>query len=257
MDTHRTRISSVRALAGVFAFASLGACAPPPAVNLTATPRVLTLRGVGTVEVAPDEAYLTLYLNCEERSARAAANCVREQAAELHAALGRLGVDSTDRQTQSLRLDKRYHWNGRDNRFVGYTASTSLGVTLRDVERLEDMYDRLLDDQRVTLGELRYGHSAVDSLARAAHLRALDEAGALARDLLTHAGAGGAEPRVVAMRNSPVSSSVPQGGLAGMDAMRVREEAIEVQAASPTGNFASATGLITVRAQLWVDYAVE
>lgn len=228
--------------------ALFAACTRP--ATSTAT-RAMSLAAEGLVEVAPDEATFLLYLTAEERSSRAAGDRLRTRAADLHVLLGTLGVDSADRQTLDLRLDKRYRWNGQRQVFEGYTASTSLQVRLRDLDLLPRVYDELLEDTELTLQGLRYGHSAMDSLRRAAHLEALAEADALADALL--AATGDAGKRVIGISNDP--GRAPRTDVVVPTAAVAQAEAREMDAAG--GGFASSAGVISVRTRLWVDYLVE
>ena len=209
-----------------------------------------TIAATGRVEVAPDEATFTLRSTCERDEASAANACLRARVDGLHALLADLGIPERDRQTLDVRLDPRYDY--RDNRRVrtGFVASSGLRVTLRDLGLLDRVYGELLDDEDLQLEYMQYGHSRLDSLTREAHLRALDEAAALADALVGRAGASG--KRLVGVSNSPQHRPGAQGG----SRMYAAAEAMVQTAAAPP-TMQSSAGLVEVVAQLWVGYAVE
>ena len=208
----------------------------------------VTLSAEGVVEVAPDEATLSFQLSCEKQGARAASACLREKATALHALLAGIGVDSADRQTLDLRLDKRYRWTGQESVFAGYTAATSLRVTLRDVALLPRVYDELLEDTDLTLGGLTYGHSAIDSLSRRAHVLAVAETAALAEALLPQLGA--ASVRLVGLSNAP--GQRPRTDLLHQAEYRAVE--VSAQSAEAAPSFASSPGMIRVTTRVWAEY---
>ena len=223
--------------------------------TVSATESLYTLRAAGEVEVAPDEATIELYLLCERTRARAAGDCLTARAEALHANLQALGIDTIDRQTTSLRIDRRYRWTGTKQVLEGYTANTTMLIKLRNLERLGDLYDLVLDGEDINLGQLLYGHSQADSLQRVAHTRALDAASRLAQELVAHTGSSSI-PRLKSVRNSTVSSNI--AALRSGQALYATADAVVEQAqASPTAAIGSATGTIRVTAQVWADYLVD
>lgn len=213
--------------------------------------KAVTLSAEGVVEVAPDEASLTFQLVCEEGAARDAAACLREKARDLHALLAAMGVDSADRQTLDLRLEKRYRWTGRESVFGGYTATSALHVDLRDVGQLARVYDELLDDVSLTMTGLQYGHSALDSLSRRAHALAVAETGALAESLLPQLGATAV--RLVGLSNAP--GQRPRIGLLERDAYG--PTAVSAESAAAPVPFASSAGMMRVSTRVWAEYVLE
>ncbi len=173
-----------------------------------AGPRRIIVSGEGRVEAVPDMATLTLGVSAQGREARAVMAAVSDTAARILARLESLGVAGRDVQTRDLFLGPVWSDNTADGRrrVVGYRASNTVRVRLRDLSAL----GRILDEVSAAGGNdfrgLSFGVQDPAPLLEAARRAAVADAMARARVLAEAAGVrlgpllelseSGAAPRV-------------------------------------------------------------
>ncbi len=109
-----------------------------------ANSRRIIVSGEGRAEAVPDMAMLTLGVSDQGREARAVMAAVSDAAARILARLEALGVAGRDVQTRELLLSPVWSDNTADGRarVVGYRASNTVQVRLRDLSAL----GRILDE---------------------------------------------------------------------------------------------------------------
>jgi uncharacterized protein YggE len=95
----------------------------------------ITVTGVGTIEAVPDEAEFSLGVTTKGRTARLALGENSERMQRLLAALKAAGVAARDLQTQDVSVSPDYRPN------EGYTASNSVSVRIRDLDRAGEILD--------------------------------------------------------------------------------------------------------------------
>lgn len=186
-------------------------------------PRLMTVTGQGEVSVAPDIAHVSLGVTAQ---ADTAGEALSQMNAAARAVLDRLlteeGLDSADVQTGQLSLNPRYSetrtYDARE--IVGFTASTTVDVTLRDLTRLGGLLDAVVTDGANTLGGLQFDLSdkttALDEARRAAVADArakaelyADAAGVGLGDLVTLSEGGSSSPQNYGMMAMAEMRSVP------------------------------------------------
>jgi len=211
--------------------------------------KTIMIRSVGEVETVPDEATFHISLNCLEPSVKAAKNCLVAKSNELIDKLRSLGIQKDDILTTSVNLDRSYTWRNNSNVFEGYRSSTSIIVTIKNMESLDEVYTELLENRNLELGGLSYSHSKIDSLENEAYAQALKKSGVLADKLLTTLPEDKKE--VLKIGNVEITSSVPEGrgaaktvameqdGMAGNQFMRIN------------------TGTVKINATLFVEYQIK
>ncbi|MEO5723617.1 MAG: SIMPL domain-containing protein [Ilumatobacteraceae bacterium] len=94
--------------------------------------RTITVSGNGSVTVKPDTATLNLGVQSDRPTATAALDETNRSATALIAALKQSGIADDDIVTSGLNIYPRYN-NG--NTISGYTASSSVTVTVRKIDR--------------------------------------------------------------------------------------------------------------------------
>jgi uncharacterized protein YggE len=95
----------------------------------------ITVTGVGTIEAVPDEAEFSLGVTTKGATARLALGENSERMQRLLAALKAAGVAARDLQTQDVSVSPAYRPN------EGYTASNSVSVRIRDLDRAGEILD--------------------------------------------------------------------------------------------------------------------
>lgn len=167
----------------------------------------LLLRSSGEVQVLPDKAQLRISLNCLNKNINISKECLIEKSNSLTERILKYKVAKEDILTSSIDLSKRHTWIKNTYVFKGYDASTSMLVTINDLEILEDLYTDLLQDQNLEIGSLSYSHSQYDSLKNAAYMDALDNVNRLADGILLKVGADNKE--IIQISNKEITATMP------------------------------------------------
>ena len=147
--------------------------------------KTILLKSSGIVEVAPDEASLSLNLSCVDKNIEQAKACLVNISSMLNEDLLNFGIKKEDILTTNVNLNKDYVWINNSNIFNGYQASTTTRVTIRDLAILDEVYTKLLSNEKLTIGSLSYNHSRLDSINEVAYLNALEKANKLADKILS------------------------------------------------------------------------
>lgn len=180
-----------RILASSSAALALAACSGAPGAAAEDTsPRTLVVTGTGEASGAPDMATLSIGVETEAPSAAAA---LQQNGAQMNATIDRLkkdGVAEKDLQTSNLSVRPQYKYdqNGSSPRIVGYTATNSLTVKLRDLSKAGAIIDDAVKDGANTLGGLNFGFADPSGLESTARKNAVADARAKASTLASAAG---------------------------------------------------------------------
>ena len=110
-------------------------CATEPNTNKT-----IKIHSVGEVEVIPDMATFNIDLNCLDVNLANSKKCLVEKSASLIKKLQSSGIASKDIMTTSVNMQKSYTWQNNKRVFEGYKTSTSIFVTVRDINKLQAVY---------------------------------------------------------------------------------------------------------------------
>ncbi len=210
--------------------------------------KTIMIRSTGEVETVPDEATFRISLNCLQSTVKSSKDCLVTKSNELIGRLQSLGVPKNDILTTSVDMNKSYTWRNNSNVFEGYNSSTTLIITIKNIDSLDEIYTELLENRNLELGGLSYSHSKIDSLENEAYAKALQKSGVLADKLLEKLPEGKKE--VLKIGNVEITSSVPEE-LA--DANYGIEQAKSVSAQSIGMN----SGTVRVEATLFVEYRIK
>jgi uncharacterized protein YggE len=150
----------------------------------------VTVTGTGKVSYVPDLAYLGVGVSSEGKTAAEAWTKNRAAVQKLFDALKALGIDPADFKTGSTNLTPRYvYHSGQDPQLVGYTASYELSVTVRKLDGLGTVMDRLVEagaNQRMSVS---FATSDEEKLLDEARIKAVTDARKKAQLYTTAAGA--------------------------------------------------------------------
>lgn len=211
-------------------------------------PHQLVLRSSGQVETTPDMASFSVNLRCLDMSITKAKECLVKQSNELKTKLIALGIEEKDLLTTAVDLGKSYGWKNNSQVFEGYSASTTLNITVRKLGELDQIYSELLENRNLDLYGLAYSHSRYDSLQNEAYAQALKKAGVLADRLVKEMGKTNKE--VVKVGNVAFAiTPMPE-------AKSEELKALASDANSPQ-TIATGRGTVVVTAELQVEYAVD
>ncbi|MFB6317219.1 SIMPL domain-containing protein [Saccharicrinis sp. FJH54] len=208
--------------------------------------KTIVLKASGYVLAEPDQASIDLNLSCVDKNLEKAKSKLINKASTVNDILKKLGIEEKDILTTSLRLNKAYEWRNNSNVFTGYNASSQVHVVIRNLDILGDFYTRFLVMEDLSIGNLTYQHSKIDSLSNEAYLNALENASILADKLLTKLPE--TNKTIGRISNEQLSTSGPANEL-----MFAREE-------NNTGISKSkmpvSTGNMAVEQTLFVEYVI-
>jgi len=103
--------------------------------------RLISVRGIGRVRRAPDEAALSVSV---ERSALTAAEAqagASERMRKVMSVLSGRGIDPSDLSTETISLEPTYDYRESGARLTGYRASQILALRLRRLDELGPTID--------------------------------------------------------------------------------------------------------------------
>ena len=118
-------------------------------VTIAETAPVVTLNVTESVEASPDIATVGTGVQTRAPTAQAAMQDNAAKTEKLIAALARAGIAKKDIQTSGINLNAQYDYNQREGeptgpRFLGYEASNTLTVKLRDVKKVGTLLDAMV-----------------------------------------------------------------------------------------------------------------
>lgn len=200
------------ALAPALALAFALALAPVPAAAQDETgPATLTVSGQGAVQAAPDIATIRVGVETEGETAAEALAANSAAAERMIETLKAAGIEARDIQTGQLSVSPRHAdmqrtRPGEPPEVVGYRVVNEVAVTVRDLEALGGVLDRVvsaganrihgigfgLDDDTEKADEAR--RRAVDDARRRADVLAEAAGVRLDRILRISEGGGGVQP---------------------------------------------------------------
>ncbi len=120
----------------------LAACCPPPpsAPGADAPPREVSVTATSRLNVAPDEATLSLTFSATAATMKRSHADSAKAVETFTAAVTALGVPKESIELASTTDDPNYRWDGTQ-KITGYTSSTRLAVKTADFEKVADIVD--------------------------------------------------------------------------------------------------------------------
>ena len=138
-------------------------------------PRIISLSGHGEVRATPDIAYVTSGVVTQGATAAEALAANTKAMTDLFAALKESGIEDRDVQTSNFSVQPRYDFsNNQAPKMVGYDVSNNVTVTLRKVDTLGALLDRMVQSGSNQISGISFDVSKPDD--------AMDEARKLATE---------------------------------------------------------------------------
>jgi uncharacterized protein YggE len=178
----------MRALAGIgFAVVVLlaGAGAGGAASSAVAQHSIV-VTGSGSVSTVPDRAQLSFGVSSNAKTASAALRANAAEMTKVIAAVKSQGIAAADIRTEFVSLSPRYSPNGED--IVGYSASNSVGVTLRNLDKAGGLIDAAVDAGANQINGPNLVRSDANGLYRQALRAAISNARAKAQTIAKASG---------------------------------------------------------------------
>lgn len=241
----------MRNLIGVFCLLTMMGC-QQVSTGEPSRYKTIMIKAVGEAETLPNMATFHIDLSCMDRSVKTSKKCLVDKSNELHTELRTFGIDADDILTTSVNMDKSYAWRNNSSVFEGYRSSTTVFVTVRDIEKLDEIYTELLENRNLELSGLSYSHSAIDSLSNVAHVNALEKAGILADELLGQM--PGSKKEILKIGNVEITASLPEPWEAKFEVENERRYKDDMAA---DRTIAISKGTVVVSATLYVEYQIK
>lgn len=233
-----------------YIFLALVAC-KPSSIGEPAKFKTIMIKAVGEVETIPNVATFNVDLSCIDRSVKTSKKCLVDRSNQLHTELLSFGIGAKDILTTSVNMEKSYSWRNNSSVFEGYRSSTKIFVTVRDIEKLDEIYTELLENRNLEISGLSYSHSRMDSLSNEAHVNALEKAGVLADRLLTKL--PGYEKELLKVGNIEISASLPET----RESERVEEDYMMQSEMKVNRSIVISKGTVLVSATMYVEYQIK
>lgn len=212
--------------------------------------KTLNVKSEGSLAVEPDMASFSLRASCVDRDIKAAKRCLVETTNTLNKQLKEIGIPSEDLASTALNMEKQYTWNRNSRVFEGYNVSTELFIKVTNIRLLEKLYTQLIENPKISLYGLSYGHSQMDSLKDEAYSQALKNAGRTANKIASGL-PGDIHLDILQVGNVKFQSSAPSSRYGGA-VEEIQTEARDMMANSAP--IAINNGMINVKATLYVEY---
>jgi uncharacterized protein len=204
-------IATLVLLAGA-GFAVASATEPAPSITVT---------GQGKVLYVPDMGYIHVGVSSDGVTAAEAWQKNEAVVKKIFAALKDLGLEEKDFKTTNLNVQPRYlHKKDEAPKFLGYTVTYDLVVTVRKLDQMGALLDRMVDAGANRNMSISFGCSNRDELMDQARAKAVAEARKRANMYVTGASPSARLGDVLAISDSP---SQFQGQMFPIDAQLVRE----------------------------------
>lgn len=118
--------------------------------------RTVTVSGEGTARAAPDLAVVRFGIQTEAEEPEAAREQNAEASGRATNAVRDLGIEESQIQLETLRLQPRYDYDDGDRRLVGYEAIRSLSVRIRDLAQVPAVVAGVVQDGANQLQGVQY-----------------------------------------------------------------------------------------------------
>lgn len=139
----------------------------------------ITVQGRSSVTVAPDTAYITVGVETVADSASEASTGLASISSAVVAAIEGAGIGTADILTRSLSLNPVYDRPEEDHAeptISGYRASTTVVVTVREIDRASDVLEASLAAGANVIQSVRFGLADEAPLQREALAAAVQDA---------------------------------------------------------------------------------
>lgn len=170
---------------GVFAYAKFGPGLPVSSV-VTQKTDLFTVSGEGKVTVVPDVAILNLGMSSRKNTVKAAQSEANTVVNGLTKAVKEFGVNEKDIKTTNFSVYPDYD----NSRIVGYHVNINLTVTVRNIDKVNDILDKATTLGANSVGGIQFtvDEDKLKELTQEARKKAVDDAKAKAVSLSSAAG---------------------------------------------------------------------
>lgn len=115
----------------------------PFSVNSVTTVKsdAFQVTGEGKVSAPPDIAMVTVGIQANGTTVKAAQDQINATINKISAAIKELGIEAKDIQTQNYNINPDYDFTSGTQRIRGYTANTNLSIKVRQIDNANSVID--------------------------------------------------------------------------------------------------------------------
>lgn len=151
---------------------------PSPHLPTEVSPRTLRVEGAGEAKAEPDEGWIDVAVETRAPTAKAAGEENARRTEHVIAALTAAGIPRTEIDTQHYTLFPEYTYPepNAEPRLIGYRASNTLSVHMRELARMGDIIDQALAAGANRVDGVRFGLSNEETVRAEALRQAAERA---------------------------------------------------------------------------------
>jgi len=177
---------------GVFSAPMLAGLTHPAYAADPTTPanneHVISVTGTGKVTATPDVADVTLGVDIQRDTAKAARDDAAQTMTAIINALHGLGIDDSNIQTTYISVNPVYDYNSNSPRITGYEVSNQVSVHVTDLSKLPDVLDQSVAAGATNVNGVSFDVSNRSDLENQARTAAVKDARSHADALASAAG---------------------------------------------------------------------
>lgn len=152
--------------------------------QLDARDQYMQVQAQGMVSVEPDICVISLGVRSQEKTAKEASDSVNLKMADIFKALEAAGIEKKDYRTDNFYIRTNFNWQSDPPTIVGYEASNSITVKVRELDKVGEILAAALDAGANEVQDVRYDledkREAYREALKKAVKSAMDKAGVLA-----------------------------------------------------------------------------
>jgi uncharacterized protein len=147
--------------ASVFIAATVIGAIPAPAQQSPLPERRVIVIGEGSVTVAPDHARIRSGVTTRAKTAKDAADANSKVMAAIIAALLNAAIEQKDIQTSRFSVQPTYTspQPNTEQKLSGFSVSNQVSVTIREIDKVSEILDRLITTGATDAGSVEFRHS--------------------------------------------------------------------------------------------------
>jgi uncharacterized protein YggE len=140
-------------------------------------PANIVVAGEGSISVAPDYAEITAGVTTKAKTAKEAIDANSKLMTAVMAALLDAGIAKKDIQTSQFSVQPVYTTQGNtEPKLTGFSASNQVAVTIRQIDKVGEIADRVVSAGATNIGNLAFLHSDMSKLLDQARESAVADA---------------------------------------------------------------------------------
>lgn len=159
--------------------------------------RGIMVMGEGKAWAEPDVAMITIGVETRARTAREAAGENKGRMTDVMEALQGMGIAEEDVQTVDYRIQPEIDWDDGEPRVIGYLASNSVLIKIRQIDQVGDVLDVVTEAGANNIYGIQFTFDDPASLREQARAEAMADAQRKAEALANLAGVGLGKPRII------------------------------------------------------------